>query len=131
MKYRLVELKVNDDHRGSLVALEGNKEIPFAIKRVFYIYGNKELQPRAGHANHNNELFLICLNGSCRITVDDGRNREKYILCQPQQGLYVDSNVWVEIDGFTSSCVLLALASKAYTEEDYIEDYEEFKRIVR
>ena len=129
MKFSLDNLKTNTDHRGSLVALEGMEEIPFSIERVFYIYGNHDLKPRAGHANKTTEEYIISLNGCCSISLNDGREESSFTLDKPNIGLYITGGIWVEIDDFSRDCILLVLASKKYDKEDQICDYEKFKEI--
>lgn len=131
MKYRVFDLETNPDNRGYLVALECMGNVPFDIKRVFYIYGNRYDLPRAGHANQNNEEILVCLSGSCRVFLDDGMHRQHIILKRPDQALYIDRNVWVEIDRFSESCILMALASERYNPADQISNYQKFKEIVK
>lgn len=131
MSYYFFELNVCCDERGYLAAIEGVNDIPFDIKRVFYIYDNKKSLQRAGHSNLLNEQVLICLGGSCRVFLDDGNKQEHFILKQPERGLYISSNVWVELDEFSPSCILLVLASKPYDPADQICDYQTFKEIVK
>lgn len=131
MNYKFYDLKINSDNRGNLVAIEGMKNIPFEIKRLFYIYGNQDALPRAGHANRQNEQVLICLNGSCRIFLDDGIRKKHFIINRPEQAFYIGKNVWVKIDEFSEGCILLVLASREYDPEDQVCDYQKFKEIIR
>ncbi|MGI1659822.1 MAG: sugar 3,4-ketoisomerase [Desulfitobacterium sp.] len=113
------------------MAIENLEDICFEVKRIFYIYGNKKRLPRAGHANRQAKEALICLNGSCRVLLDDGEKQEAFLLERPDQILYIDVNVWVEIDGFTEDCILLVLASDHYNKDAYIEVYKEFKEMMK
>ena len=131
MKFKLCDLKVNTDIRGNLVAIEGEKDICFNIKRIFYIYGNNALLPRAGHANQWSEEILICLNGSCRVFVDDGNAHEYILLDKKEQALYVAANVWLEIDRFTEDCIILVLASDYYNPDAQVKYYSEFLELVK
>ena len=119
------------DDRGSLVALEGNKTIPFEIKRVYCIYEVKKNVSRGFHSHKNLEQVAICINGSCTIVLDDGLLKRSAVLSSPKTGLYIGKNIWREMHDFTSDCVLLVLASGHYDESDYIHDYNDFIREVR
>lgn len=117
------------DERGGLVALEANKHIPFDIRRVYYIF-NTQNQPRGFHAHKALKQVMVCLQGSCRVILDDGRIKEAIALSQTNQGLIIDPMIWHEMHDFSSDCILLVFASEHYDEADYIRDYDEFIRIV-
>ena len=114
------------DDRGSLVALEGAKTVPFDIKRVYYIFDTKKGVSRGFHAHKNLEQVAICVRGSCRMVLDDGTNRVDAILDSPIKGIYIGNLVWREMHEFSEDCVLLVLASEHYDESDYIRNYQEF-----
>ena len=118
------------DERGQLVALEENREVPFKIKRVYYIFDTKEAVVRGKHAHKNLQQILICVKGTCKIRLDDGKERITVILNNPSEGLYVSSDIWREMYDFSKDAVLLVLASELYDENDYIRDYEDFLRYV-
>ena len=109
-----------------LVALEENKEIPFKIKRVYYIYDTKKEVRRGLHAHKSLEQILICVHGSCMITLDNGNEKGTVLLDNPYEGIYVPNNMWREMHDFSEDAVLLVLASDFYREEDYIRDYNIF-----
>ena len=117
------------DDRGSLVALEGDKTVPFDIKRVYYIFDTKQGVSRGFHAHKNLEQVAICVRGSCRMVLDDGSNRVDAILDSPIKGIYIGNLVWREMHEFSEDCVLLVLASEHYDESDYIRDYQDFEQI--
>ncbi len=123
-----VDFKSLGDERGSLVALEigQEKELPFAIKRVYYIYHTAEGVSRGYHAHRDLKQVAICVAGSCRMVLDNGIVREETWLDCPTKGLLIESMVWREMHDFSSDCVLLVLASEHYDEMDYIRDYQEF-----
>lgn len=121
-----IDLREIADARGSLVALEGGKNVPFDIRRVYYLYGSKDSQPRGFHAHRALQQVAVCVSGSCRMVLDDGRRREDAILDRPERGLLIREMVWREMHDFTPDCVLLVLASEHYDEADYIRSYEEF-----
>ncbi len=118
------------DDRGSLVALEGNKTIPFDIKRVYYLFGTAKDITRGLHAHLALKQVMLCVTGSCKILLDDGVVRESVFLDSPTKGLLVESLVWREMSEFSSDCVLLVIASEHYDEADYIRNYEVFKKTV-
>lgn len=119
------------DSRGQLVALEELKDIPFKIKRVYYMYGTGEGVRRGLHAHRSLEQILICIHGSCKVLLDDGIEKKIVPLERPYEGLYVSNNMWREMFDFSSDAVLLVLASELYDEADYIRDYDEFLSSVR
>ena len=121
-----LEFKSNGDDRGSLIALEGYKNIPFDIKRVYYIFDTKSDVVRGLHAHKNLSQVMICLKGSCRVILDNGSIKEQVVLDSPNKGLLIDSMMWREMYEFSADCVLLVLANEHYDESDYIRDYDEF-----
>lgn len=114
------------DDRGQLISLEEHKDIPFAIKRVYYMYDTGERVIRGRHAHKALEQILVCIHGSCKILLDDGKEKKIVPLEKPYEGLYVPSNMWREMFDFSQDAVLMVLASDFYDERDYIRDYEEF-----
>lgn len=127
MKLIFFEFTVRGDDRGSLIAVESERDIPFAIRRVYYIFGTKEHTGRGMHAHRKLEQVLVCTSGACTIILDDGIERESVILDSPARGLYIGPMVWREMRDFSSDCVLMVLASEHYDADDYIRDYAEFK----
>ena len=127
----LQEFKVLGDHRGQLVALEANRQIPFDVKRVFYIYGTQESVPRGNHSHYKTKQFLVAVNGSCKVTLDDGYNKETFNLNKPNLGLFQDALIWGTMHDFSSDCVLMVLANEYYDASDYITDYDKFLKEVK
>ncbi len=121
-----IEFQKLGDERGSLVSLEQNKNIPFEVKRIYYIFGTKEGVSRGFHAHKNLEQVAICVKGSCRFLLDDGKNKEEVVLNDPSIGLYISNVTWREMHDFSEDCVLIVLASELYDESDYIRDYNVF-----
>lgn len=119
------------DSRGQLVALEENKEIPFHIKRVYYIYDTQDGVRRGFHAHRSLKQLLICVHGSCKILLDDGTEKETILLDKPYEGIFVESNMWREMYDFSPGAVLLVLASEMYDETDYVRDYNKFLELVK
>ena len=117
------------DNRGQLIALEEFNDIPFQIKRVYYMYDTREGIVRGKHAHKNLEQILVCIHGSCKIRLDNGKERKVVPLEKPYEGVYVGSNMWREMYDFSPDAVLMVLASDVYEEIDYIRDYDEFLRL--
>lgn len=128
IKYSFQE---HGDERGQLIALEESKEIPFAIKRVYYMYDTGEGVRRGFHSHRTLEQILICIHGSCRVLLDNGRERETVLLDKPYEGIYVGPDTWREMYDFSPDAVLLVLASQIYDENDYIRDYDKFIDSIR
>lgn len=124
---KLIKFNVLGDERGSLVSLEQSKNIPFEVKRVYYIFGTKEGVSRGYHAHKNLEQVAICVKGSCRFLLDDGKNKEEIVLDDPSIGLYISNVTWREMHDFSEDCVLIVLASELYDESDYIRNYQDFQ----
>jgi len=126
----LQEFKVLGDHRGQLIALEANKQIPFDVKRVFYIYGTQEGVPRGNHSHYKTKQFLVAVNGSCKVTLDNGKEKEIYDLNKPNFGLFQDALIWGTMHEFSSDCVLMVVADEYYDASDYITNYDTFLEVV-
>jgi dTDP-4-dehydrorhamnose 3,5-epimerase-like enzyme len=123
---RLVDLERIGDERGSLVALERANGLPFDIKRVYYIFGTAGGASRGFHAHRDLRQLVISVSGTCRLVVDDGRDRSDIWLNSPTKGLMIEGLIWREMHDFSPDCVLLVLASDIYKESDYIRDYRVF-----
>ena len=118
------------DPRGDLTALEYEKDIPFLIKRVYYLYNVPVGAQRGGHAHKQLRQVLIALSGSFTVKIDDGSGMQTYFLNNPRCGLLLDRLIWREIVDFSQSAVCLCLASEQYNPDDYIRDHQEFLRQV-
>lgn len=117
------------DERGSLVALETGKTVPFDIKRVYYIFATQKDVARGFHAHKNLKQIAVCVTGKCRMVLDNGKIRQDAWLDSPTKGLLISDLVWREMHDFSEDCVLLVLASEHYDENDYIRTYAEFQTI--
>ena len=126
----LIEFTPKGDSRGWLIALENLKEVPFEIRRVYYIYGTELGVRRGMHAHRDLQQIAICVCGACTFLLDDGRERRSIRLDRPDRGLHIRSMVWREMENFTRDCVLLVLANRLYDENDYIRGYDQFKNAV-
>lgn len=131
MNYKLIKMNVFGDERGKLISLEGGKNIPFDIKRVYYIYDTLPEQDRGMHAHKELEQVIVAMDGACTFVLDDGKNREEVVLNRPDTGLYIGKNMWREMKNFSYGCKLMVLASTHYDENEYIRDYDEFLRNVK
>ncbi|EAI3670905.1 sugar 3,4-ketoisomerase [Campylobacter upsaliensis] len=131
MNCKVMKLDVKADERGKLVALENLKNIPFEIKRVYYIFDTKPEFQRGGHAHKHLEQLIVAMDGSCEFVLDDGTKRQSVFLNRPDIGLYIGKNMWREMRNFSYGCKLMILASDYYDESEYIRDYDEFLKAVK
>lgn len=128
----MLEFHEKGDERGRLVVVEGMEDIPFEIKRIFYIYGSKGDVVRGQHANLRTEFVLINVAGTSKVHVKDGKGNEGiFSLNRPHTGIYLPNMVWKDMFDFSEDSVLLVLASEHYDADEYIRDYEEFCRLVQ
>ena len=119
------------DDRGQLKALEEFKDIPFRIKRVYYMYDTIKGVVRGNHAHKSLQQILICIHGSCKVRLDNGKEKKVIPLEKPYEGLYVSNTMRREMYDFSSDAVLMVLAAELYDESDYIRDYDEFLEYVK
>ncbi len=123
---RIIEFPKIHDPRGNLTFIEGQRHVPFDIKRVYYLYDVPGGESRAGHAHKALEQVLVAMSGSFDVLLDDGFNKKRFHLNRSYFGLYVANRVWREIDNFSSGAVCMALASAPFEEADYYRDYGQF-----
>jgi hypothetical protein len=128
---RIMPLSRIEDARGNLTVIEGEVDIVFPIKRVYWLYDVPGGASRAGHAHRALRQLIISMSGSCDITLDDGHRKQTYHLNRSYFGLYIHPMTWREINNFSSNSVLLVLASEHYDEADYFRDYAAFTEAVR
>ena len=122
----LIRFGVMGDERGSLIALENGHNLPFDVKRVYYIYGTKSGVSRGFHAHRKLKQMLIAISGNVTIRCEYGDTTKEYTLSRPDEGLLIEGLVWREMHDFSSDCVLVVLADDYYNESDYIRDYQTF-----
>jgi dTDP-4-dehydrorhamnose 3,5-epimerase-like enzyme len=125
---RIIELPKIADPRGNLTFIEGNSQIPFDIKRVYYLYDVPGGGERGGHAHKDLSQLIIAMSGSFDVVLDDGENKKRVHLNRSYQGLYVCPMIWRELDNFSSGSVCLVLASNLYSEDDYFRDKHDFMK---
>lgn len=126
MNIRKIQFQIHGDERGSLIALEENKDIPFNVKRVYYMYDTKCGVHRGFHAHKTLRQVLFCPSGACTVMLDSGEEKIHVRLDKPTEGLLIEPNTWREMYDFTPDAVLMVLASDYYDESDYIRNYSEF-----
>lgn len=131
--FKFIELpRIIDGRDGIISVAEQNRNIPFSIKRVYYIYDLKsDLSVRGMHAHKSLEQVLFCVNGRFELIVDDGYNKNQFKMDTPNLGIYLGPMLWHEMRKFSENCILLVLASDYFNEDDYIRDYSEFLSFIR
>ena len=122
----IIDLPKIHDPRGNLTFIENSRQIPFDIKRVYYLYDVPGGSDRGAHAHKNLHQFIIAMSGSFDVVLDDGKRKQRYHLNRSYQGLYVCPMMWRYLDNFSSGSVCMVLASECYDESDYYRDYDEF-----
>lgn len=123
---RIFELPKVADPRGNLTFIEGERHVPFDIRRVYYLYDVPGGAERGGHAHKELHQFIVAMSGSFDVILTDGRNKKRYHLARSYYGLYICPMIWRELDNFSSGSVCLVLASNLYDEFDYYRDYSDF-----
>ena len=126
MKIELIPLQQHGDERGLLVALEEERNIPFLIKRVYYMFDTLQGIRRGFHAHKKTRQLAIAIKGSCSFLFDDGKEKKDIILNNPAQGLMIEPGIWHEMYDFSDDCILMVLADDIYNESDYIRNYHDF-----
>lgn len=126
MEYKVISFEGHGDNRGTLISLEENINIPFDIKRVYYMYNTTMNVRRGYHAHKTLEQVLVCVRGKCKILLDDGKEKVHICLDQPGLGLHLKPGLWREMYDFSDDAVLMVVASELYDEDDYIRDYNAF-----
>ena len=130
-KCKVINFADLGDERGKLVVIEGSQDIPFDIKRVFYIYGSDKTVVRGEHANQESEFVLINVAGKSKVRITDGNEEIIVELNKPMMGVYIPKMIWKDMYDFSSDSVLLVLASTHYDGREYIRNYDDYLQIVR
>jgi len=128
---RVIDLPKISDPRGNLTFIEGGRQIPFDIQRVYYLYDVPGGAERGGHAHKGLTQLIVAMSGSFDVVLDDGNRRQRFHLNRSYQGLLVCPMIWRELDNFSSGSVCMVLASNLYDEEDYYRDYDNFMHAVK
>lgn len=125
---KIIDLRKISDPRGNLTPIEGGIDVPFDIKRVYYLYDVPGGESRGAHAHRRLQQLIVAASGSFTVTLDDGKEKKSFNLNRSYYGLYVASGIWRDLNDFSSGAVLLCLASEHYDAAEYIRDYDEFLR---
>ena len=123
---KIITLHTISDPRGNLTVAEENIDLPFDLKRAYWITDVPKDGSRGGHAHKRLKQVLIAVHGSFTVTLDNGKEKKKYLLDKPTEGLLIDTEIWRTLDDFSAGAVCLVLASELYEPEDYLYEYEEF-----
>ncbi len=126
---RLVELDKNHNSNGNLTVVENGEQVPFDIKRCYYLYDVPGGAERGGHSHRLLRQLIVAISGSFDVVLDDGANQRRFTLNRPYQGLLIVPGIWRVLENFSSGSVCLVLASEHYDEQDYVRDYKEFQRL--
>ncbi len=129
MEIKLIDLPKITDVRGNLSFAEGGSQLPFEVKRVFWIYDVPGGENRGGHAYRDTDEFIVALSGSFDVVIHDGKERHVFHLNRSYYGILVPKMMWREMENFSTNSLALVMASSTYQEEDYIRDFEEFKTL--
>ena len=130
MKTQLINFKPLGDERGSLIAIEAEKSVPFPVRRVYYIFATKKGVERGFHAHKALNQVAVAVTGSCEMVLDDGQSETTVLLDSAEKGVLIGPGMWRVMRNFTPDCVLLVLADQHYDEADYIRNYDAFKEWV-
>lgn len=122
----LLTLAKNHTEKGNITAVTNERDVPFAVERVYYLYDVPGGEARGGHAHRNLQQLVVAASGSFDLIIDDGSVKRTFHLSRPYIGVYLPAGIWREIDNFSSGSICLVLASLPYDESDYIRDYKEF-----
>jgi len=125
----VIKLPLIEDLRGSLIFGEYSQYLPFSPKRFFVVYNVPTVDVRGEHAHREQHQLLVCLNGSCSVVLDDGKNRDEVVLNRPDIGLHIPPMVWATQYKYSKEAILLVLASDIYNADEYIRDYDEFTKL--
>ena len=128
---KYIEMPKITDVRGNLTFIEGGNQIPFDIRRVYYIYDVPGGSERGSHAHRTLHQFFVAMSGSFDVVLHDGRAEQRFHLNRPYYGLYVCPMMWRTLDNFSSGSVCMVLASEPYTEDDYVHEWDEFETLTR
>ena len=120
-----------DKKRGGLCFAEAKRNIPFAIRRAYWIFNVPSKEQRGNHAHKKTEQVLFCLQGSIKIELDNGVHKDSIILDKPNIGIFLGRMLWHKMDNFKKNTILLILASEFFKETDYIRDYDTFKKLAK
>lgn len=128
-KPQIIQLPKIHDLRGNLTFVQGGSTVPFELKRAYWIYDVPAGEERGGHSHHEMSQLLVAVGGSFDVNISDGYSWRSFTLNRPFEGLFIPPGIWRTLDNFSSGAVCLSLVSNEFTEDDYVRDYEDFKRL--
>jgi dTDP-4-dehydrorhamnose 3,5-epimerase-like enzyme len=126
MKYKELYFNELGDERGHLVVAESKKDIPFEIRRIFYMFGSEKGVVRGQHANRRSEFVLINVQGTSKVLIDDGKEKNIVVLDKPHKGVYLNKMIWKDMYDFSEDSILLVLSNEHYDGREYIRNYDDF-----
>lgn len=126
MEVKYVEPICKESPSGTLIAIEGKNQVPFAINRIYTIFEVPEHEKRGAHAHKTFKQVAFCIQGSCKFLLDDGKDKQEITLNNPKRGLILEPMVWHEMYDFSPGCIVSILADSYYDEQDYIRNYQNF-----
>ena len=129
--FKVFEFNEMGDERGNLVVIEGNEDVPFEIKRIFYMYGTDGTWIRGQHANRKSDFVLVNVAGTSRVKIDDGFSTAVIELNKPRMGIYIPKMIWKEMYDFSRDSVMLVLSSQHYDADEYIRNYDDYLRAIK
>lgn len=128
---RLIDLPKIQNRAGNITPVQGNEDIPFEIKRIYYLYDTPGGESRGGHAHKNLHQLIVAASGSFEVTLNDGKESKKFYLNHPYYGLLIVPGIWRELQNFSSGSICLVLASEKYMEDDYLRHYKDYLNFIR
>jgi len=126
MHFKVYDLINTGDERGGLIPFQKDMNVPFEVRRAFYIYDTKPSTPRGAHANRKSQFLMVVISGSCKVLVDNGKEKHVVELNRPNQALWLDKMIWKEMYDFSYNAILLVLSNEKYDEAEYIRNYDEY-----
>lgn len=130
MYYKVYDLVDTGDDKGGLIPFERGMNVPFEVRRTFYIFNTRPGTSRGNHANRNSQFVLVVISGSCNVKIDNGIEQSVVTLNRPNQALWLDKMVWKEMYDFSYNAILLVLSNEKYDENEYIRDYEDYQVVL-
>lgn len=129
MNVKILNLDIKNNLKGNLIVIESLKNIPFEIKRLYYIFNNKT--ERGCHAHKKTKKLIICISGKCNLLVDNGIEKKEFLLNKPNYAILINEMIWNKLYNFTDNTILLVLANTYYDPKDYINDYNEYLKLIK
>ena len=125
----VIDVSKIHNEAGNITVVENGENIPFEVKRIYYLYDVPSGETRGGHAHYKLEQYIVAASGSFDVILDDGINKRRISLNRPNLALHIVPGLWREIDNFSSGAICMVLASQSFREQDYIRNYKKFKEL--